>query len=97
MIIINQGDNPYIITLEMDVKFQVCANSESEALDIMADYFEKHEYKNLYYERLTVETMAECSEYKTAEALAKAYNLTCCGKNHIYVGVEGIENAQRIN
>ena len=91
MIVINRGDKPYTITLGMGAKFQVCAQSESEALDIMADYLVEHKYGDLYYDRTTIEVMAECSEYKTAEALAKAHNLTCCGSNHIYIEVEELK------
>lgn len=91
MTIINQGDKPYVITLTQGESFKVYADNENEVLNITADYLESHKYTNSYYEHGTLEIMAECSDYKTVEALAKAYNLTCCGNNRIYIDVEEIK------
>lgn len=69
-------------------EFRVVARNSVMALDIVADYCEEHELKNLCisHERL----VAICPKDKTLDEFIKINKLTRCGSNGIYVVVEQI-------
>lgn len=95
MIIINQGDKPYIITLASDEKFQVCANSKDEALCTLANYFISKGSHGMYHDEAMLKVMAEHSPWKRAEnplkAFANAHDLTPCGNSGIYLEIKEVE------
>ena len=98
MTIINEatcGEKIYMVSVGTGLVwanlFKVAAYHETEAADLVADYLEEHEYSGLYYDHNELETLAFCSEYKTAEAFAEAHNLTCCGNHGIYIELLNIK------
>lgn len=95
MIIINQGDKPYIITLVTNEKFQVCANSKDEALCILANHFRDTKSHGIYHDEEMLKIMAEHSPWKRAEnplkAFANAHDLTPCGNSGIYLEIKEVE------
>ena len=98
MIVINQaacGEKTYIVSIGTGLVwanlYKVAAYHETEAADLVADYLEEHKCTGLYYDHMEFEAIVSCSEYKTAEALAEAHNLTCCGNHGIYIELLNIE------
>ena len=94
MIIINataKGENIYYITVGEDAIYRVSAFTLEDALDLVADYIESHNFTNAYLDNLTVRLAGECSKWLTAEAFAKAHDLVCCGKNKIYIPITSVK------
>ena len=94
MIIINataKGEHTYDITIGEGSVFRVSAFDMFSALDLVADYIESHELTGLYIDAYSIQLMAECSKYQTAEAYAAACNLTRCGTNGIYMEITSIK------
>ena len=94
MTIINttlNGENTYDISLSKDATYRVSAFDLGTAIDIVANYVEEHEVKDLYIDGHTLTIMAECSRYLTAELFAKVHNLTRCGTNGIYLEITSIK------
>lgn len=94
MIIINatlDGEHTYDITVGESATYRVSAFSLDDALDIVADYIESHNYTNSYLDNLTVKLAGECSKWLTAEAFAKAHNLVCCGTNKVYIPITNVK------
>lgn len=94
MIIVNatlKGENTYKITVGESTKYQVSAFDLSSALDLVANHIECHEVTDLYIDAFTLDMMAKCSKYQTADAYAKAHNLVCCGTNGIYLEITSIK------
>ena len=95
----NYGEKTYIVSLATGLawieQYKVAAYHETEAVDLVADYIEEHNYNGIYYDYLELEMMAKCSEWKTAEAFAEANNLTCCGNHGIYIEISNIEEVKK--
>ena len=94
MIVINataKGESIYYITVGDDATYRVSAFSLDDALDLVADYLESHNYTNSYLDNLTIRLAGECSKWLTAEAFAKAHDLVCCGTNKIYIPVTNVK------
>ena len=89
----NHGETLYRVSLNADVlwlaDFQVYAYNEQEAVDLVADYCEEHEFKGLYADHY--ELADECEVGQTVDEYVEANGLTCCGNHGIYVKLEGIE------
>ena len=69
-------------------EFHVTARSAVMALDIVGDYCEKHELRNLC---ATYEELAPlCADGQTVDNLAEAQGLTKCGINGVYVVVNQV-------
>ena len=94
MIIINtalNGENTYDISLSKNATYRVSAFDLGTAIDIVANYVEEHEAKDLYIDAYTLKIMAECSQYQTAEAFADVHKLTKCGTNGIYLEITNVK------
>lgn len=94
MIIINatlKGEYTYDITVGENNTYRVSAFDMESAIDLVADYIERHGSKALYIDHLALSIMAQCSNYDSAEAFAKAHNLIRCGANGIYLEITNIK------
>lgn len=69
--------------------FKVYAFNESEAVDLVADYVEEHEFKGLYTDYW--ELFDLCDFGQTVSEYAEDHNLICCGNHGIYLEVAGLE------
>ena len=69
--------------------FQVYAYNETEAVDLVADHCEEHEYEGLYTDYWELFDLCDAGE--TVEEYAAAHNLICCGNHGIYMEIAGIE------
>lgn len=79
----------YLSTGSMWLKvFQVYAYNESEAVDMVADYVEEHEFEGLYFDYYE---LYDLCEGETVGEYAEAHNLICCGNHGIYLEVAGLE------
>ena len=99
MIIINtalNGENTYNITVSEDATYRVSAFDLESAIDLVADYVEMHD-KGLYINGNILDTMAECSIFRTAEAFAKANKLTKCGTNGIYLEITSVKGSKNVS
>lgn len=89
------GEKTYMVSIGTGLVwanlYKVAAYHETEAADLVADYLEEYGDTGLYYEHAELEALAGCTKYKTAEALAEAHNLTCCGNHGIYIELLNIE------
>lgn len=97
MIIVNatlDGENTYDITVGESAIYRVSAFDLNSAIDQMADYLESHNSKSLYVEADTLAIMAECSDFHSIEAFAKAHNLTKCGTNGIYIEITSVKGGE---
>jgi hypothetical protein len=92
------GEKTYIVSVGTGTmhlsQYKVGAYNEGEAVDKVANHLEEQGHKGLYYDHLELETMAKCSEYKTAEAFAEANNLTCCGNHGIYLEITSVKGGE---
>ena len=64
--------------------YEVYAYHEQEAIDIVADFCEQHQFKGFYYTSDEI-----TNEY------AEANGLICCGNHGIYMQVIDIQEAQK--
>lgn len=69
--------------------FQVYAYNEQEAVDLVADYCEEHEFEGLYTDFYGLAD--ECEVGQSVDEYAEAHNLICCGNHGIYLEVAGLE------
>ena len=69
-------------------EFHVYADSEQEAVDLVADYCEEHELEGVYADYYE---LYDLCEDETVDEYVEAHGLTCCGNHGIYVKLEGIE------
>ena len=69
--------------------FKVYADNEAEAVDIVADYIEAHEYTGLYSNHYDLADL--CDIGQTVDEYAEAHNLICAGNHGIYLEVIGLE------
>lgn len=97
MVIINApqcGQKTYTISVFREYnRYGVSANSESEAINIVADYLYERKLTHLYYENSYIAMLALCSEYRRPKSFAAACNLTCCGSHNIYLKIIRIDAA----
>ena len=70
-------------------EFHVYADSEQEAVDLVADYCEEQGLEGLYSDHY--ELADECEVGQTVDEYAEEHGLYCCGNHGIYVKLEGIE------
>ena len=70
-------------------EFQVRANSEENALAIIANHCEKRAMDWLYI--YSGELAGLCGKDETVNAYAARQDLTECGENGIYMQIKGIE------
>ena len=92
MIIVNaklNGENTYDITVGESNTYRVFAYNVETALDILAD-----NGKCDHFDNLTVELMAQHSDYESVDAFAKAHSLVCCGSNKIYIPITHIKGGR---
>ncbi len=69
--------------------FQVYAYSESEAVDLVADHIEEHEYEGLYADYYEIADL--CGPGQSVDEYVEAHGLICCGNHGIYLDVAGLE------
>lgn len=69
--------------------FQVYAYNESEAVDMVADYVEEHEYDGLYTDYYGIADL--CDVGQSVDEYVEVHNLICCGNHGIYLEVAGLE------
>lgn len=89
MILVNtklNGENAYDITVDESVTYRVFAYNVETALDILAD-----NSRCEHFDYMTVELMAQHSDYGSVDAFAKAHNLVCCGKYKSYIPITHIK------
>ena len=68
--------------------FEVYANNENEAVDLVADYVEEQNFEGLYFDYYE---LYDLCEGETVDEYAEAHNLICCGNHGIYLEVAGLE------
>ena len=89
----NYGETLYKITLgtrtAFTQSFEVYAYNEDEAVDLVADYCEEHEFDNLYCG--FYDLYDECEDNQSVDEYAAANGLTCCGNSGIYMAIINIE------
>ena len=69
-------------------EFFVYAYSNTEAIDLVADYCDEHELDGLYTDYWE---LYDLCEDETVDEYAEAHNLICCGNHGIYLEVAGLE------
>ena len=89
----SHGENLYQISVGTGTawtqEFQVYAYNEQEAVDLVADYCEEHEFEGLYADYYEIFDICDVGE--TVEEYAEAHNLTCCGNHGIYIEITSIK------
>jgi hypothetical protein len=89
----NYGEKCYRVYLATGTAwykvFQVYAYNEQEAVDMVADHCEEHEFRGLYSDYY--ELADECETGQSVDEYAEAHNLICCGNHGIYLELAGIE------
>lgn len=89
----NYGEKLYTVTLGTGLAwaqtYGVYAYNESEAVDIVADYCERHKYIGLYSE--CEELYVQRDDGETVEEYAESHGLTCCGNHGIYMQIINIQ------
>ena len=93
IIVIGRGDRHYRVFLATGTiwlqEFDVYADNETEAVDLIADYCEDHELHGLYSDHYELADLCESGE--TVDEYAEANGLTCCGNHGIYIEIAGME------
>lgn len=94
MNIITIGESPnyriFVGTGSMYLQeFHVCAENETEALALIADYCEKHDMHWLYADYYELVDLTDTGE--TVSEYAARQDLTACGESGVYMQIKGIE------
>jgi hypothetical protein len=92
----NYGEKLYKVTLGTGLawtqSYEVYAYNESDAVDLVADYCEEHEFHGLYSG--FYDLYDECDVGQSVDEYAEANGLTCCGNSGIYMQILGITEVQ---
>lgn len=88
----NYGEHTYAVFVGTGTaclqEFRVYAYSDTEAVDIVADFCEKYELSGLYADHYEIADLCDAGE--TVDEYAEAHNLTCCGNHGVYMNIVNI-------